>query len=290
MLAFDHAPPPDRLWHYTSGAGAKGIFQSRTLWAGHLGYMNDTSEVNHAMNLSKEVVERLKDQLPEHQEAFTRWLKYVTDSPPRSWAPNTFTVSFSEQRDLLSQWRGYATGPGGPFSIGFPSSMLMRDSPTSEGYIWQLGKCIYSRDAQLELIERKIRFGLGVTASAAKNPGPYTKPFGEAGFGQIYGQVMALAPLCKHPDFAEEREWRLVFGPTDVRKVSPVHFVERRHHLAPYIEFRLTDEDGEVLDDVIWYAGPGPHQERANLALGMVARAEGMTGYTGYNSATPYLP
>jgi hypothetical protein len=28
--------------------GAKGIFESRTLWAGHLGYMSDTSEVGHA--------------------------------------------------------------------------------------------------------------------------------------------------------------------------------------------------------------------------------------------------
>lgn len=34
----DEVDPPERLWHYTSGAGARGIFTSGTLWAGHLGY------------------------------------------------------------------------------------------------------------------------------------------------------------------------------------------------------------------------------------------------------------
>ena len=109
MTLYDDGSP-ERLWHYTSGSGAKGIFESRTLWAGHLRYMSDTSEVGHAMSVSREVVERLKRELSEHQGALQRWTEYVTDSPPKSWAPNVFAVSFSEERDLLSQWRGYATG------------------------------------------------------------------------------------------------------------------------------------------------------------------------------------
>jgi hypothetical protein len=113
---------PERLWHYTSGSGAKGIFESRTLWAGHLAYMSDTSEVGHAMSVSREVVERLKRELSEHKGALQRWTDYVTDNPPKSWAPSVFAVSFSEERDLLSQWRGYATGAGGPFCIGLALS------------------------------------------------------------------------------------------------------------------------------------------------------------------------
>ena len=83
------------------------------------------------------------------------------------------------------------------------------------------------------------------------------------GWNHIFGAVMGVAPLCKHPGFAEEREWRLLFGPVAVKEVESVHFVERRHTLAPYIEFRLAEGDN-VLDDIQWIAGPGPQQERAN--------------------------
>jgi hypothetical protein len=33
MTLYDDGSP-ERLWHYTGGSGAKGIFESRTLWAG----------------------------------------------------------------------------------------------------------------------------------------------------------------------------------------------------------------------------------------------------------------
>jgi len=171
-----------------------------------------------------------------------------------------FAVSFSKERDLLSQWRGYATGAGGPFCIGFPSAMLRERVDAGEGLVWSLRKCIYSCDEQAELIEARI-----------------------------FGAVMEVAPLCKHPAFAEEREWRLLFGPVSVKKVESVHFVERRHTLAPYIEFRLAEGDN-VLDHIQWIAGPGPQQERANSAPGMVAQTAGMTRYHGMPSHTPYLP
>jgi hypothetical protein len=290
MTLYDDGSP-ERLWHYTSGKGAKGIFESRTLWAGHLGYMSDTSEVGHAMSVNREVVERLKQELPEHQGTLQRWTEYVTDNPPKSWAPNVFAVSFSEQPDLLSQWRGYATGAGGPFCIGFPSAMLRERIDSAmlreQGLVgWALRKCIYSRVEQAELIEARIRRGLERTANAEVLPRGQTRE--DYGWHHIFDAVMGVAPLCKHPAFGEEREWRLLFGPTAVTKVERVHFVERRHTLAPYIEFRLAEGDN-VLDHIQWIAGPGPQQERANSALGMVAQTAGMTRYQGMPSHTPYL-
>lgn len=286
MMLYDDGAP-ERLWHYTSGSGAKGIFESKTLWAGHLGYMNDTSEVGHAMSISHEVVERLKQELPEHQGALQRWTRYVTDSPPESWAPNLFAVAFSEEPDLLSQWRGYATGVGGPFCIGFPSALLRERVEAGEGLVWTLRRCIYSRDEQADLIEARIRRGLELAGSAEALPAGQTRE--DFGWSHIFGAVMEVAPLCKHPDFAEEREWRLLFGPVSVNEVEAVHLVERRHTLAPYIDFRLTDA-GKVLDNIHWIAGPGPEQERASRALGMVAQIAGMTRYRGLPSHTPYLP
>jgi hypothetical protein len=36
MTLYDYGSS-EWLWHYTGGSGAKSIFESRTLWAGHLG-------------------------------------------------------------------------------------------------------------------------------------------------------------------------------------------------------------------------------------------------------------
>ncbi len=275
--------PPERLWHYTDGAGAKGIIQSRTLWAGHLGYMNDTSEVNHTMNESRLVATRLIDELPEHAGALKRWINDLTDSPPKSWAPNIFAVSFSEQRDLLSQWRGYATGTGGAFCLGFPAKLLLDRADPG----WVLRRCVYSREEQQQMVETRIRWGLDRAQAAEVLPARKTRQ--EVAYAQIFSAVMGIAPLCKHPDFAEEGEWRLYKGPVSIRAGTQVGFRDRRHTLSPYIEFELS-ENRAPLDGLHWIAGPGPQQERANSALGWLARSEGFTRYQGSPSHTPYLP
>jgi len=281
MTAHDQAPP-ERLWHYTSGAGVKGIFQSRTLWAGHLGYMNDISEVDHAMKtVSVEVAKRLKQELPEQEGALQKWIGYATGLTTNT-PPNIFAVSFSEVPDLLSQWRGYATGPGGPFCIGFPSATLQERATAG----WSLRQCIYSREEQTRLIEDRMRRSL---EGASRADVPPDRSREDLARKMIHAGMLSVAPLCKHPDFAEEREWRLIIGPRPVRKGTPVRFRERSHTLAPFVEFELTEGDA-ALDDILWIAGPGPQQTRANLALGMVARVEGMTGYQGPPSHTPYLP
>lgn len=279
----DHDAPPERLWHYTDGAGAKGIITSRTLRAGHLGYMNDTSEVNHAMNVSLDVARALVADLPEHREALARWIQYLTDDPPFSWAPNIFAVCFSERRDVLSQWRGYATGNGGSFSLGFPSSLIEeRANPQ-----WLLRRCIYSRDDQARMIEARMRRGLQIAVEVYEDFGREGKIV-DVAFNHLHGAVMSIAPLCKHPDFEEEGEWRLYTGPVRIESGTQIGFTERQNTLSPYVEFSLSD--GQPLDDLNWIAGPGPQQERANDALGWLAKSQGLTNYQGIPSRTPYLP
>lgn len=284
-MADTHEAPPERLWHYTSGSAARSIFQNKALWAGHLGYMNDSSEVNLAMNLSRPIVGEFSSEFPHLKEAFDRWSNYVLDRPPGSWAPNTFAVSFSEERDLLSQWRGYATGPGGPFSIGFPTSTLM-DRLNAGSLTWSLRRCLYDRTDQEALIRSQVRTML-LHLSDKTNEAPETYPW-RTPWEAIRSAVMSVAPLCKDHGFREEREWRLVAGPLKPEQHQPVHFVDRRHTMAPYIEFPLADD--EPLGNIQWIAGPGPEQARANSALGLVARIAGIPDYVGHNSEIPYLP
>lgn len=286
------ADPPQRLWHYTSGAGARGIFTSGTLWAGHLSYMNDSSEFDHAVDLSLRVARRLRDELEDHGAGLERWIRYLTDSPPQSWTPNVFAASLSESEDLLSQWRAYGTGDGGPFCIGFPSEMLGLQAARTEvpQGRWQLLRCIYNPQEQEATLEELMRKSLRWATDTDADPNTITSRTGaDLEFSALFSCVWGTAPLFKHPAFSEEREWRLVLGPVDPAKLSGVRWVERPHTLAPYVEFPLH-EGGAHLDDVTCIAGPGQQQRRAQEALGYVARIAGMTRYQTWSSAIPYVP
>ncbi|MGE9784389.1 DUF2971 domain-containing protein [Janibacter sp. G368] len=285
--------PPERLWHYTSGAGARGIFTSGTLWAGHLGYMNDSSEFDHAVALSLEIARRLRDELEDHKAGLEKWINYLTDSPPESWTPNVFAVSLSESDDLLSQWRAYGTGRGGPFCIGFLSETLrlqVERTQIPRTRNWRLVRCIYDPEEQRTMLEGLMRENLQWAAKTEADSHTETSSKGaDLEFSALFSAVWGAAPSLKHPAFSEEREWRLILGPADPSKLNTVHWVERQHTLAPYVEFPLHAEGGH-LDGVRWIAGPGPQQHQAQSAIGMVARLAGVTGYQGWSSRTPYVP
>lgn len=271
---------PDWLWHYTNGVGARGILESRTLRGGHLGYMNDSSEVNHAMKLSLHLAYQLLADHPDQVAELKSWINFLTDSPPSSWAPNTFAISFTENPDLLSQWRGYTQGAGGPFCLGFPAAQI-EDQCLDQG--WRLIKCVYSEADQKAMLRVAIEESLEVARRLE-----WTDPSRVQ--RRIYSEVLLVAPAIKHPSFSEEAEWRLVKDlVTLTDHPDRVGFTTRRHTLAPYLEFDLTS-DNEPLPNVRWIAGPGPEQTRSNSAMGEVARLADVGTYKGAPSQTPYLP
>jgi len=42
--------PPDMLYHYTSSTGLIRIAESKKLWATNILYLNDSRELDHAMD------------------------------------------------------------------------------------------------------------------------------------------------------------------------------------------------------------------------------------------------
>jgi hypothetical protein len=114
--------PPEQLYHYTDQTGLLGIVQSGELWATKVQYMNDATEFGLAVTLSRErLVEKLKGaENTKHQTTLNIILKRHHNIANI----NICAVSFCEERDLLSQWRGY-TNSGGGVAIGFQSRALV---------------------------------------------------------------------------------------------------------------------------------------------------------------------
>ena len=150
-------------------------------------------------------------------------------------------------------------------------------------------RCIYDADEQRTMLEGLMRENLHWAAETDADPHLEISKTGAAlEFSALFNAVWGTAPIFKHPAFSEEREWRLILGPVDPAKLT-VHWVERPHTLAPYVEFPLHDEGGH-LEDVWWIAGPGPQQQLAQDAIGTIARSAGVTPYQGWSSRTPFVP
>lgn len=119
----------DIVYHYTSLDTLINIINNQTLWATNHRFLNDRSEYKHGISLLLEFIETqkpsknlyLKTLIPEF-EKIGEYDRYVT--------------CFSNNGDLLSQWRAYSNNGKG-VSIGFIRTHINSAlaKPTDGSYI-----------------------------------------------------------------------------------------------------------------------------------------------------------
>ena len=146
---------PTPLYHYTSQAGLLGIIKDRQIWASNVLFLNDSMEVKYAIQLVQKNINRFGVERRVNQkeiqflEDFGKKLGIFHNRYYQKYG-GVYTCSFSENGNLLSQWRGYCPDGNG-FSIGF-------DFPSSLGYVveeqyFKLERCEYNENIQVERID-----------------------------------------------------------------------------------------------------------------------------------------
>src|ERR1019366_2322110 len=100
-------PYQGTVYHYTSADGISGIIGNHEIWMSNTAFMNDTTELKSLEN----------DTGIEGKD-------FANDAIKKAWhrmkdrrginKPDYYMASFSEEPDLLEQWRAY-----GNFCIGF---------------------------------------------------------------------------------------------------------------------------------------------------------------------------
>lgn len=188
-----------RLYHYTTNAGLLGILESKTLWASKLRFLNDADEFVHGLLIAESVArQRAKEADGEAKELLlkiaSRWKNYER--------ANVFVCSFTEQPDVLSQWRGYAGAGGG--SLGFSVKDLKTIANNNN---FRLMKCVYDHSVKVKIANEFMDLSLSRLDDPRDDfEGDYLESL-SWGFTYDYFQVAAA---FKHPSFHEEAEWRLV--------------------------------------------------------------------------------
>lgn len=281
--------PPEVIYHYTSFAGFEGIVKSRTIWATDIRFLNDRREFDHAISLSKEILDKLPDS--PSRNLFGKMFKGVLEE---AFGGNDLTVcisSFSERADLLSQWRGYCPrGQGVCFGlraadlshlltltdlVGLApceynaaeqrrlvadalSEMIgsMQSSRVQELIDREKEKsdCIYNQDGTPNEIEkdRLLKLVRATVIAEAQTTGanPALKLF-------------RVASLLKDAAFAEEAEWRLVFPAKayENRGSAGWDFRSSASAITPYIVLPLVGLSGGPLRFADVIIGPSTESE-----------------------------
>lgn len=232
------APPPPRLYHYTDATGALGILSAGQVWFTHFEYLNDRLEGHY-------FVEVLRRWLARPGEGAERavWARLVVAqglSLLRSFG-TPYVFSLSEDRDSLSQWRGYG-GDGAGYAVGFDGQALKsilrpKSRPPTFARVDTV-KVVYDEDEQHRLLTR--------FAERWPSDGDRLHDVATAALAEL-----VFAPSFKHPAFREEREWRVVLAGQGVEmaRTQPNVAEEQRGWAAAmqnWLHFRPSPRRGLV--------------------------------------------
>ncbi|MGH1432782.1 MAG: DUF2971 domain-containing protein [Neptuniibacter sp.] len=264
----------DRLYHYTSVEGLKGILDNESLWTTQIQYMNDSKEFSHAVDIAFQIIKRKKYNA---EEGLLKYYEAMEHSLKSSNGARTFIFSMTENPDQLSQWRGYC-GLGG-YSIGFNKSSIVKLA-ASQGY--RLEKCLYDDAEKAKIIEKVIDESVVFFNSLAL-VSDHKKAVHDSKF---YGHFLRIGSIMKHSSFSEENEWRLIGGPFSWKN-PPSRWRTKDGLLLPYYEFYLNrDEDGFLPISEV-YIGPCREQKLASDSLRVYMQVTGNMFRMRY-SKTPY--
>jgi hypothetical protein len=214
----------ETIYHYTSAEGLLGIIDNHELWMSNAEFMNDTTE----LRMLKNSEHMLQDTDFNNKSVKEAW-EYIFEPHLFSDDVNTYyIISFSKEKDMLEQWRGY-----GNYCIGFDAEKLK-----ARRYFY-LYSCIYTEKTIRNWIlkNEKIDEWKEVIEDKEKRLAAH--------------DLINIAQMkYKNDNFRNEKEVRLITqshhkwiyenSPSMYEHEPPIHF---RYHpiygLIPYVRFYI---------------------------------------------------
>jgi Protein of unknown function (DUF2971) len=257
------AVPDTRLYHYTSIDALLQIVPSRSLWGTDIHYLNDSSELRHACERFLAEVRQLQGDPSQDQVLLAQLSEWLRDRLANGHM--LFIVCFTEDGDLLSQWRGYAPHAKG-VSIGFAHMHLLE---CAREQAFAFGRCIYDRVVQEEVSRQAIRRVL--KAAQTRGPAPPSEAHPTQSYHPAFQDaephLLRIAALFKHDAFEAEREWRAVSPGVSDFVNTEVLYRAGKTTLVPYQPLRLNLRNQTTIGVEHAVLGPTPHVELGVQAL-----------------------
>ena len=261
-LYADALPTDRELYHYTSLKGLVDILDSGELWASELRSVNDTAELTRGFDLlAGEAAARSgADPTSDVARQLSDWIEHRS-----RFGPMIFATAFTEEGNLLSQWRGYCP-PGAGVSFGVSFGHVKSCASAS---LFRLGKCIYDSAPQRELAEKLTDLLLAAAYAEGPNSKLHPTQSYHSTFYRLEEDILHWCALMKHDAFKAEAEWRAVSDAhSDFVKGSgaAIRYRVGQSMIIPYIGFPLRNASQVIPIETI-ITGPTPHPERATESI-----------------------
>jgi hypothetical protein len=229
---------PSLLHHYTSLDAALSIVQQRDLWLCHCEYLNDGSEIIRAGSVIRERIAYVLSTTANSRIEQQFYADVSGGFTNQSQRYEAFVFSMSEGKlgingqDVLSSWRAYGKDGRG-VCLSFESQHFIAFSKAATGF--RLSRVIYNEQLQWQIVDELLNEGYTLYCTM-KDP--------KEGIKCAVAALMFVMPMLKHPDFAEEKEWRLIYLPKDEDpSASKRKFYVRDDLIIPYYSMWNTSDD-----------------------------------------------
>lgn len=262
------------LYHYSSNEKAFSILSGHSIRLNDIAKSNDYRELEllHPQLLYtihkryKENPFAFKYEGKTGIEALTELVvvtKELLDAEFDKGGFSNFVACFSEEKDCLSQWRGYADDGQG-CCIGFDKKSLQQLCNSANGVL-RLEKVIYLTEKDLaDYINEAASIHLKglkdlrswiVDEITKDDENPETDSFLGFNFYGAIEHTYSDSLKFKSCAFSEEKEWRLfltnqayknpdwVYSDSDEKMIGPHLFAETVQYLNNRIDFRVTPND-----------------------------------------------
>lgn len=272
-----HVPPV--LYHYTDAAGLHGMLTTGKVWLTDYRFLNDKTEIIHTYNVTKKVITEKLNDAPD--SALTSFYAQILSMLERESEYPSLVFSLSEDRDDLSQWRGYARDGRG-FTIGFDGVALQRASSGSGGY--QFSKVEYDDAKQIDGLRRALSDMEDQLKKEVSDAATDTDKLAFEAARCFHWIVDNRGTVNKHSSFKSEREWRILEYTGKSGLITNVRASGDR--LIPYCELCLLPNEKQL---PIKEIGIGPSMD-GNIDAQAVKILCKKTGYdpTIYFANAPY--
>lgn len=198
--------PPEVLYHYTNLDGAAGIIQNASFWLTKFTYLNDKTELHHAIRLFQSEVRQYVVELDNKE--LKQFLNKASEQLECFEETNLCIGCFCENGDLLSQWRAYGCSGSG-MALGFNSKRLDSFKSTKSIHLW---KCVYAWAQQVRIIKGLVQVlvnSFNVILKGKDGNDNWEKTKRDL-IGYFNSTFLMVAPVLKNAHFQEEQEWRLI--------------------------------------------------------------------------------
>lgn len=235
----------DKLFHYTSADGFKGICEGE-IWATHGYFLNDPTEFQigtevfcEVVNMhvhNKEVCKKLKD----NAKSDTELLKIAS----KDQGNGVYIISFSLDEDSTLMWSEYSDFLG--YCLKFDFDKLYSSIETNHT-VFLHGKVIYDREEQFKLIERTIEEGYFKNESIQnlnswEDFNKITDKEIENLFHYLGYDIYIHNLFFKLQAFADENEYRFIFLDTSCKTQEPENIYNARITNDNQPLFRIKNE------------------------------------------------